>query len=75
MGAIRTLLGIIVLLAIIIGGYWVFATYTITSPNDQMWIEVNSRLPEPARRWSCTEVKNRVGGTAAQAPLGCEGLW
>jgi hypothetical protein len=74
MGFIRTLLGLVILLAIIVGGYWVYATYTITSPNDDMWGQVNSYMPEPARRWSCAEVKNRFG-TAAQAPASCIGLW
>jgi hypothetical protein len=73
MGVIRNLLGLILLLAIIVVGYWLYATYSITNANDRMWVEVNSRLPEPMRRWSCAEVKARVGGTAA--PTGCEGLW
>jgi hypothetical protein len=75
MGFIRTLLGLVVLLAIIVVGYWLYATYTIGSANDEMWVEVNSRMPDPMRKWACAEVKNRIGGTAAQAPTGCVDAW
>ncbi len=73
MGAIKTLLGIVILAAIIVFGYWLYATYTIASGDDKIWVEVNSRLPEPLRKWSCNEVKNRVA--AAQAPTGCSDAW
>jgi hypothetical protein len=69
MGFIRSLLGIVVLLAIIVFGYWLYATYTIASANDEMWVEVNSRMPDPLRKWSCNEVKNRLG--TPQEPTGC----
>ena len=69
MGLIRTLLGIVVLLAIIVVGYWVYATYTIASANDEIWVEVNSRMPDPLRKWACNEVKTRL--KAPQNPTGC----
>jgi hypothetical protein len=69
MGFIRSLLGIVVLLAIIVFGYWLYATYTIASANDEMWVEVNSRMPDPLRKWSCNEVKNRLA--TPQEPTGC----
>jgi len=69
MGFIRSLLGIVVLLAIIVFGYWLYATYTIASANDEMWVEVNSRMPEPLRKWSCNEVKNRL--QTPGEPTGC----
>jgi hypothetical protein len=72
---IRTLLGIVVLLAIIVFGYWLYATYTIGSADDQMWTEVNSRMPDPLRKWACAEVKTRIGGSASQAPTGCVDAW
>jgi hypothetical protein len=69
MGLIRTLLGIVVLLAIIVVGYWVYATYTIASANDEIWVEVNSRMPDPLRKWACNEVKTRLN--TPQNPTGC----
>jgi hypothetical protein len=72
---IRTLLGIVVLLAIIVFGYWLYATYTIGSADDQMWTEVNSRMPDPLRKWACAEVKTRIGGSASRAPTGCVDAW
>jgi hypothetical protein len=75
MGFIRTLLGLVVLVAIVVFGYWLYATYTIASANDDIWVQVNSRMPDPLRKWSCAEVKTRVGGTASQAPTGCVDAW
>ncbi len=73
MGVIKTLLGIVILLAIIVFGYWLYATYTIASANDEIWVEVNSRMPDPLRKWSCAEVRKRVA--SAQAPAHCVGAW
>ncbi len=72
---IRTLLGIVVLLAVIVFGYWLYATYTIGSADDQMWTEVNSRMPDPLRKWACAEVKTRIGSSASAAPVGCVDAW
>ena len=73
MGVIKTLLGIVILLAIIVFGYWLYATYTIASADDEIWVEVNSRLPDPLRKWSCAEVKTRIG--TPDAPVGCTDAW
>lgn len=75
MGVIRTLLGLVLILAVIIFGYWLYATYSITNANDEMWVQVNSQMPDPLRRWSCSEVKSRIGGTVTQAPSGCTDAW
>lgn len=69
MGFIRTLLGLVVLVAIIVVGYWLYATYTIATSNDQMWVEVNSRMPDPMRKWACNEVKVRLNTPGE--PTGC----
>ncbi|HEY7644219.1 MAG TPA: hypothetical protein VH858_04220 [Hyphomicrobiales bacterium] len=73
MGLIKTLLGIVILVAIIVFGYWLYATYTIAAADDEMWVEVNSRMPDPLRKWSCNEVNGRIA--AAEAPTGCEDAW
>jgi hypothetical protein len=69
MGFIRTLLGLVVLVAIIVVGYWLYATYTIASANEQMWVEVNRRMPDPMRKWACNEVKTRLNTPGE--PVGC----
>jgi hypothetical protein len=73
MGLIKTLLGIVILVAIIVFGYWLYATYTIAAADDEMWVQVNSRMPEPLRKWSCKEVNGRIGGS--DAPTGCSDVW
>lgn len=76
MGFIKTLLGLVILAAILVGGYWLYAT-KMTAPNAPYWAEINSNLPAPLRDWACQETKARVApADAAQpAPLGCEGSW
>lgn len=74
MGVIKTLLGVVILAAIIVFGYWLYATYTIASANDEMWVEVNSRMPDPLRKWACAEVNGRIGG-GGEAPVGCVDAW
>ena len=73
MGVLKTLLGIVILVAIVVFGYWLYATYTIASADDEMWIKVNSHLPAPLREWSCAEVNNRIQDAAA--PEGCGEFW
>lgn len=73
MSVIKTLLGVVILLAIVVFGYWLYATYTIASVDDEIWIKVNSNLPAPLREWSCAEVNSRVQD--AEAPEGCGGFW
>ena len=73
MGVIKTLLGIVIVVAIVVFGYWLYATYTIAAADDEMWVEVNSRMPDPLRKWACTEVNGRI--SAAEAPQGCADVW
>lgn len=73
MGVIKTLLGIVIVLAIIVFGYWLYATYTIASADDEMWVEVNSHMPNPLRKWACTEVNGRIA--TPDAPQGCSDVW
>jgi hypothetical protein len=73
MGVLKTVLGVVILLAIAVFGYWLYATYTIASSDDQLWVKVNSNMPDPLRKWSCVEVNARV--EAPQAPEGCGDVW
>lgn len=73
MGIIKTLLGAVILLAIIIFGYWLYATYTLAAADDEIWIKINSQLPSQLREWSCKTVNGRM--PLAQAPKGCDAFW
>lgn len=64
----------LVLVAVMLGGYWVFLTKTLDQPYDEIWIGLNSRLPEPLRAWACGDMAARLG-PATVPPYGCEGLW
>lgn len=80
MGFIKTLLGLVILAAIIVFGYWVYAT-KVTAPDAPYWAEINSYMPDPLRQWSCQETRTRL--TAANTPdqpvpaepVSCEGVW
>ena len=73
MRAISLLAMTLVILVALLGAYWVFLTYTIEQPYHEVWIGLNSPLPEPLRAWSCHVVAARV--QAGIAPYGCQGLW
>jgi hypothetical protein len=61
---IKTIIGLLFLLVIVAFGYWLYASY-VSAPNAPYWAEINSKLPDPLRRFSCDQVKKRVGsGTA-----------
>lgn len=70
MGLIRLLLLVVVL----IGGYWAYYVYASGEPYDEIGSAINSRLPEQAREFACAELKRRHSG-AVNAPVGCEAYW
>ena len=60
MGVIKFLFGVVILAAVVAGGFWLSGIYTpYVSPNDEKWVMLNSNLPEIARDWACTELKSR----------------
>ncbi|MFG1351893.1 hypothetical protein [Xanthobacter autotrophicus] len=71
MGLIRLLLLVVVL----VGGYWAFYVYASGEPYDEIGTAINSRLPADARAFSCAELKRRHGATATTPPAGCEPYW
>lgn len=75
MGLIKTLFGVIILSAIVVFGYWLYATYTVASADNETWAMINSQMPEPLRHWACTEVSTRLGDNASTAPEGCADAW
>jgi hypothetical protein len=74
MGFIKTILSLAIVLAIVVFGYWLYATYTSPSAgNDRIWVTINSYMPEPLKKWSCDEIKAR-SASGTPAPATCEGL-
>lgn len=65
MGFIKFLLYLIILAAIVIFGYWGYATVTTKAPNDdQIWVTINTYMPEPMKTWSCAKIKENNPGAA-----------
>lgn len=73
MGLIRAILGIAIVFLIVVFGYWLYATYTVTTGTADTWAAINNQMPDPLRKWSCTEVKARATGAAP--PLSCSDAW
>lgn len=71
MGIIR----VILLLLLVVGGYWAFYVYASSEPYDEIGTAINSRLPADARAYSCAELKKRHGAAAVNPPAGCESYW
>lgn len=67
-------LGALVGLALGVTIFWAYLTYTIVTPYDELWIAINTRMPQPAREWSCATVRDRLNKPGV-APLGCETVW
>ena len=69
MGLIRAIIVLFVLAVIVVFGYWLYASY-VAGPNAPYYAEINSKMPDPLRRWSCAQIKTRTTGAA---PASCEG--
>ncbi|MBC8050198.1 MAG: hypothetical protein H7X92_08645 [Chitinophagales bacterium] len=71
MGFIRTIFSLVIVFIIIVFGYWLYATYTTTNASaDNIWVNINTYMPEPLRDWSCGEIRGRMGPNAP-APVTC----
>lgn len=69
MRLIGTLINLIILVLIVIFGYWLYATF-VSAPGAPYWDEINSNLPGAMRRWSCEQVLKRE---PTAKPPSCEG--
>ena len=66
---IKTFFGIIILVAMLICGFWLVGIYTpYVSPNGEYWTMLNSNLPNCAQNWACDEIRNRSGQAPAHCP-------
>jgi hypothetical protein len=68
MGLIRAIITLIILAIIVVFGYWVYGTYVNT--DTPYWSQINTRMPDSLRRYSCDQIKKRNTGTAVAS---CEG--
>lgn len=73
MGVLKTLLGIVILLAILVFGYWLYATYMSASSDDRIWAQINENMPQQLRTWSCEQMNARLAED--EAPASCADVW
>ncbi|HZV21952.1 MAG TPA: hypothetical protein VE986_10450 [Hyphomicrobiales bacterium] len=69
MGFIRAIISLAIILIIVVFGYWLYASY-VSAPNAPYWAEINKRLPDPLRRFSCDQVRKRNSSGPIES---CEG--
>ena len=69
MGFIRAVLSLAILVVILVFGYWLYASY-VSAPDAPYWAEINSKMPDPLRRFSCEQTRKRAGATPIAS---CEG--
>jgi len=70
MGLIRAIINLVILVLIVIFGYWLFASF-VTAPNAPYWAEINRNMPDPLRRFSCEQVRKRETAAPIES---CEGF-
>jgi hypothetical protein len=63
MGFIRTILYLLIVFVLVVGGYWFYATKTGSA--DEIWANINAYMFEPLKSWSCGEIAK---GAPADAP-------
>lgn len=73
---LRRLFSLIIFLTVVTGCFWLYRTLTLANPYDEVWVGINSQLPEPVRTWSCQTVRKRVT-QPGPPPHGCQqpGAW
>ncbi|MCX5515079.1 hypothetical protein C3941_12045 [Kaistia algarum] len=65
----RGLVRLIILLIVVVGGYWAYYVFASADPNDKFGVMINEKLPLSAREYACTKLKERFGDI--NAPNGC----
>ncbi len=69
MGLIKAIINLVIVILIVIFGYWLYASF-VSAPNAPYWAEINRNMPEPLRRFSCEQVRKREATAPIQT---CEG--
>ncbi|HTO31044.1 MAG TPA: hypothetical protein VL202_07710 [Pararhizobium sp.] len=69
----KRLLTVLIVAAIsvfgVIGGRWLIYVTNTSDPLDEVGIELNSRMPDPLRKWGCAQLKANF--EARLPPYGC----
>jgi hypothetical protein len=73
MGVIRTIIGILLIVVLVVVGYWMYVTYTTKNGDDEIWATINRTMPEPLREWACNEIRQRESDIPA--PRTCRKFW
>ena len=60
---VTLLLGIIAMLAIAVYLFWYQSAVSSESPYDEIFIEINGFMPQPARDWACGRIAERFPGS------------
>ena len=66
---LRLVVILVVVFAVVIGSFWSKYVSNTESPYDEIGIELNSRMPDPIRKWGCDKLQATFAG--ALPPYGC----
>lgn len=69
MKLLRVVVLMIVVVGVVLGGFWFRYVSNTESPYDEVGIELNSRMPIPIRKWGCDKLHATFAG--AIPPYGC----
>ncbi len=70
MGLIRAIVYLAVIAIIVVFGYWLYGTY-VSADTPPYWAQINTRMPDPLRRFSCEQIKKRNTSTTVES---CESI-
>ena len=65
----RGLIRLIVILIVLVAGYWAYYVFAAADPNDKIGVMINQYLPVQAQEYACNNLKERFGDI--NAPEGC----
>jgi hypothetical protein len=65
------LVAVVAVVGVIGGRWWIYVTNT-SDPLDEVGIELNSRMPEPLRKWGCAKLKANFHDRLP--PYGCAAI-
>ena len=67
---LRLVVLMVVVVGVVLGGFWYRYVSNTESPYDEVGIELNSRMPDPVRKWGCDKLQATFAG--ALPPYGCQ---
>ena len=60
---------VVLVFVVVLGGFWYRYVTNTESPYQEVGIELNSRMPEPIRKWGCDKLRSNF--SSAVPPYGC----